>query len=218
MFIDDGGVLNDNERRALEWRRLLGEYLPPRLGGTPEAWSRANVGAFERSLARYMERAKPEHGFRGLEAWMRADRVEWLRDMCVQVGVALPPEAEAFAVATGAWVSEHVRADIPGAVEAVNRLAEGGFHLNMASGTISWELAPTLRGMGIRERFDRLYGPDLVDTAKNGPHYFEAILTDSRTDPRAAVVVDDSVDARAWASAAGLRSYASLSELTAALG
>jgi hypothetical protein len=38
VFLDDGGVLNDNERRAPEWRRLLGEFFAPRLGGTPEAW------------------------------------------------------------------------------------------------------------------------------------------------------------------------------------
>ncbi len=38
LFIDDGGVLNDNERRGAEWRRLIGEYLSPRLGGEPPAW------------------------------------------------------------------------------------------------------------------------------------------------------------------------------------
>jgi len=38
VFLDDGGVLNDNDRRAVEWRRLLGEFFAPRLGGTPEAW------------------------------------------------------------------------------------------------------------------------------------------------------------------------------------
>jgi hypothetical protein len=32
-FLDDGGVLNDNGRRGPEYRRLLGEYMPPRLGG-----------------------------------------------------------------------------------------------------------------------------------------------------------------------------------------
>jgi phosphoglycolate phosphatase-like HAD superfamily hydrolase len=114
------------------------------------------------------------------------------------------------------WVPEHVRSDIPGSIEAVHRLAGRGLTLHTASGGLSWELAPYLRGMGIRERFDRLYGPDLVDTTKNGPHYYAAILADSRTDPAAAAVVDDSADARAWASAVGLRPYSSLADLVAA--
>lgn len=42
VFVDDGGVLNDNHLRAPQWRRLLGEYLVPRLGGTPEASATAN--------------------------------------------------------------------------------------------------------------------------------------------------------------------------------
>ena len=42
LFIDDGGVLNDNERRGAEWRRLIGEYLSPRLGGEPPVWGEAN--------------------------------------------------------------------------------------------------------------------------------------------------------------------------------
>jgi FMN phosphatase YigB (HAD superfamily) len=215
VFIDDGGVLNDNERRGPEWRRLLGEYLPPRLGGTGDAWARANVAVFERSWARFLERMR-SGSYRGIDAWIRADRARWLIEMCEAVGVAPPPDPESFAVQTSTWVSERVRADIPGAIKAVHSLAERRLTLHMASGGLSWELAPYLRGMGIREQFDRLYGPDLVDATKNGPHYYEAILEDSRTDPSEAVVVDDSADARAWASAVGLRPYSSLADLLAA--
>jgi phosphoglycolate phosphatase-like HAD superfamily hydrolase len=216
VFIDDGGILNDNERRAPEWRRLLGEYLPPRLGGTAQAWAQSNIGAAERSWARYLKRVAPGNSFAGIEAWRRADLGEWLVDMCRQVGVAPPADPAAFAAETAMWVPEHVRSDIPGATRAVHRLAGRGLTLHMASGGLSWELAPYLRGMGIRERFDRLYGPDLVDTTKNGPHYYAAILADSRTYPAAAAVVDDSADARAWASAVGLRPYSSLADLVAA--
>jgi phosphoglycolate phosphatase-like HAD superfamily hydrolase len=217
VFIDDGGVLNDNERRAPQWRRLLGEYLPPRLGGTPESWAAANLPAFERSWARYLERVRTGPS-RGIEAWMRADRGAWLIDMCERVGVEPPTDAAAFAIATGAWVSERVRAAIPGAAETVHHLAGRGLELHTASGGLSWELEPYLRGMGIREHFDRLYGPDLVDATKSGPHYYEAILADSATDPATAVVVDDSVEARGWAASVGLRAFASLRDLSAEIG
>jgi len=217
VFIDDGGVLNDNERRAPEWRRLLGEYMPPRLGGTPDAWARANVGAFERSWARYLERMNDASTYRGIEAWIREDRARWLVDMCEQVGVAPPPDPAAFAIEAGRWVSERVRSAIPGAVDAVRWLAARGVRLHMASGGLSWELEPYLRGMGIRDHIDRLYGPDLVDVTKNGPRFYDAILADSGTDARSAAVAEDSADARRWAESRGIRAFRSLADLRAAL-
>ena len=57
LFIDDGGVMNDNARRAPQFARLVGKYMPPRLGGSPEAWAAANTevatGLFERHFAHF---------------------------------------------------------------------------------------------------------------------------------------------------------------------
>lgn len=217
VFIDDGGVLNDNERRAPQWRRLLGEYLSPRLGGTPEAWAASNVGAFERAWARYLAYLEGLGPRGGVEAWTRDDRGRWLADMCEQVGVSVPPDPVTYAIQASAWVSERVRADIPGAIDAVHDLAGRGLRLHMASGGLSWELEPYLRGMGIRQHFDRMYGPDLVDVAKNGPHFYEAVLADSATDPSTAAVVEDGPHVRDWAASVGLRTFASLADLRAAL-
>ena len=217
VFIDDGGVLNDNERRATQWRRLLGEYLVPRLGGTPEGWARANVGVFERSWARYLAQLDRAGDGPGVEAWIREDRRVWMIEMCEELGIPAPPEPGAFAIATASWVSERVRADIPGAIDAVRRLHERGLTLNMASGGLSWEIEPYLRGMGIRDRFDHLYGPDLVDRWKNGPHFYAAILADSGADPERSVVVEDNEQMRAAAGSVGLRTFASLAALHEAL-
>ena len=52
VFLDDGGVLNDNERRTAEWGRLIADYLSPRLGGTREAWAEANRDVFDRQWRR----------------------------------------------------------------------------------------------------------------------------------------------------------------------
>jgi FMN phosphatase YigB (HAD superfamily) len=218
VFIDDGGVLNDNAVRAPQWRRLLGEHLAPRLGGTPEAWAAANVGAFERAWARFVAQVDRAGTTGGVDAWTRDDRRRWLIDMCEKVGVAVPADPSAYAVEVGSWVSERVRAEIPGASDDVRALSARGLVLHTASGALSWELEPYLRGMGIRGHFDRLYGPDLVDRYKNGAHWYEALLADSRTDPTEAVVVDDGAAQRGWAEAVGLRTTASLRELIAALG
>ena len=46
LFLDDGGVLNDNSLRGPEWLRLIGEFMPARLGGTAEQWASANRVVF----------------------------------------------------------------------------------------------------------------------------------------------------------------------------
>lgn len=190
----------------------------PRLGGTPDAWAHANVGAFQRSRARFMARIAAAGESGGVDQWTTEERVRWLIDMCEQLGVAAPDDAGSSAVAASVWVSERVQAAMPGAVEAVRALARKGIVLHTASGGLSWELDPCLRGMGIREHFDRLYGPDLVDRYKNGPHYHAAILVDSGTDPVHAAVADDWAEARGWAGSLGMRSFGSLAELVTALG
>ena len=60
IFLDDGGVLNDNDRRAPQWQRLVGEFFVPRLGGTHQAWAEAN----RRTIASNLERMS-----RRLEDW-----------------------------------------------------------------------------------------------------------------------------------------------------
>jgi hypothetical protein len=42
IFLDDGGVMNDNDVRGKQWQQLVAEYLSPRLGGEPDKWSAAN--------------------------------------------------------------------------------------------------------------------------------------------------------------------------------
>ena len=206
-------MLSDNEARAAQWRRLLGQYLAPRLGGTPEDWAAANVGAFERSWKRYVEHVEGAGDARGIEGWIRRDRALWLADMCAQVGIAVPPDPSGYATRAGTWVAERVQADIPGAIATVKWLHARGLVLHTASGGLSWELEPYLRGMGILDRFDRLYGPDLVDTYKNGPHFYSALLTDARVAPETAAVVDDGAHVRAWAASLGIRTFGALSEL-----
>ena len=50
VFLDDGGVMNDNALRAPQWRRMVGEYLPSRLGGDAAAWAAANREVLEREM------------------------------------------------------------------------------------------------------------------------------------------------------------------------
>jgi len=53
LFVDKGGGLIDNNDLSPQWRRLIGEFLAPRLGGSPEAWEAANIPAFAQEVERW---------------------------------------------------------------------------------------------------------------------------------------------------------------------
>ena len=205
VFLDDGGVLNDNERRAVEWRRYVPEFFIPRLGGTADAWSEANRVVALESWHRYL--AHMAVATQGVEPYLREADRRWLRDMCSLVGVPgpLPDEIDDLVTAAQRYACERCRSAYPDVIGAVFLLAREGLALHTASGETSAQLAAYLRGMGVRDCFDRLYGTDLVDRFKCGPAYYAAIVADSGVDPHEAVVVDDSPEALGWAEACGLR-------------
>ena len=206
IFLDDGGVMNDNQRRGAAWRRLIPQFLVPRLGGEPRAWSDANVPVFTALLHDY-ERSlvgQPEADY---NVFLRGFRLGWLRGMCERVGVAPPADDECIALAAEAhaWITVRVDSALPGVAAAVRALHARGIPLHTASGEPSDELHGYLTGMGVRDCFRRLYGPDLVGVPKEGVPYYERAFADAGVDPRDAVVVDDFPGALRWAAEAGAR-------------
>ncbi|MEA2662923.1 MAG: hypothetical protein QOH08_2495 [Chloroflexota bacterium] len=197
--------MNDNELRGGEWRRLLGEFFVPRLGGTPEAWSEANRAVIDAWWPRFV--AHLQTATDGVGPWLRAEDRGWLLDMCARAGVPPPADGDVddLVQASHRYVGERCRSAFPDVGPALRSLAREGFALHTASGEDSAQLHSYLRGMGLRDLFGRLYGPDLVDRWKNGPAYYAAIVADCGIDPAEAVVVDDSPDALGWAAASGFR-------------
>jgi HAD superfamily hydrolase (TIGR01509 family) len=204
IFLDDGGVLNDNAVRAIQWQHLIGEFFVPVLGGDREAWARANYavisGIFEPSNWRARLRASPDY-----TAFTRRYRLDWLASMCELVGVPMPPEHEALVLAERAerWIVPQVDAAVPGATETVRLLHDSGYRLFTASGASSRDLDEYLRGMGARECFERLYGPDLIETFKEGPEFFARVFADAGVPAEDSLVVDDSPLALGWAAEVG---------------
>ena len=207
IFLDDGGVMNDNARRKPQWQRLVAEFLSPRLGGRPAAWAQANEVAFERLWQRYVEAGqRAGDGHLDYSAFWEPERERWLLDMCAHVDVAAPAGAacQQLAKDTEAYVIPRLRAAFPGAVDAIRELHAHGYALTTASGGSSLDLNGYLTGMGVRELFGaRLYGPDLVHSQKFGPQYYSLIFADAGVEPHTALVVDDSREAVQWAAQAG---------------
>jgi phosphoglycolate phosphatase-like HAD superfamily hydrolase len=206
IFLDDGGVMNDNLVRAPQWQVLLGEFLPPILGGTPEAWAEAN----HRYMTALFDPAQWEarlQTFTDYPSWDAAYHLEWINDMCAIVGVPPPPAEAAIELAHQAsdHVIPQVRSALPGATDAIFALHAAGHTLHTASGESSRELNGYLTGMGVRHCFGRLYGPDLINFQKMGPAYYARLLADCEVAPEAALIVDDSPKAAAWIAEAGAR-------------
>jgi HAD superfamily hydrolase (TIGR01509 family) len=208
IFLDDGGVLNDNEVRGAEWRRLIGEYLSPRLGGEPLQWAAANRVVFEDQWERFQTWSEI-HLLDDEYVDFFSDGTElvrWLREMCEHVGVPVPDEAADVAAATERYVQARIRSGYEDAAPGVHALSEAGYMLATASGEQSHELEMYLVALGIRDCFaGHLYGPDLVRAHKASPVYYERILADSGVSAVGALVVDDNTNAVAWAAQAGMR-------------
>lgn len=206
LFIDDGGVMNDNARRGPQFARLVGKYMPPRLGGSRDAWAAANTEV----AARLFERHFAHFGANPYASWHAfwdGYEFEWLQGMCSKVGATAPEDPVAFrrlARECDAYVTRRVRSALPSSVGAIRTLHRAGFTLLTASGEASWELDGYLTGMRVRAYFDgHLYGPDQVNTAKFSPAYYERIFAHCDVNPDDALVVDDSEQALNWAAELG---------------
>jgi phosphoglycolate phosphatase-like HAD superfamily hydrolase len=202
VFIDDGGVLSDNALRPSQYLTLIGEFMPPRLGGTAERWRAANLIAHPSAWNDIVPRL-PE--FSSHREFHRTYGLDWMRRMCDAAGVTLPPEDEAWELFRdlARHCTERVSSAAAGAVEAVLTLRQAGYTLYTASGTTSWELRGIVANMGLSDAFTELYGPDITDRVKYGPAFYEAIFAHAGVDPARALVVESDEECCAWAVEAG---------------
>ena len=204
LFLDDGGVMNDNVLRGEQWPHLVAAFFAPRLGGAPEAWSEANRRVIATTLepAAWQARLQSASDYRSFDYQYQVD---WLSSMCELVNVPIPDEGECYQLAAEATtaITLQVRAAFPGAADAIRTLYGRGYVLYTASGEPSYDLEGHLAGMEVQDCFQRLYGPDLIDTFKAGPAYYERIFADVGVDPARALVIDDNAQALAWARQAG---------------
>ena len=205
VFLDDGGVMNDNRLRGPQWQRLVGEFFSPRLGGDPGLWAEANARILEPVLDRFLQLVDAWNEDSSYREICVAYDLDWLRSMCSVVGVDPPAGTKAqldLADEASAWIMPKVRASFPGVRESILKLSRR-FQLFTASQGPSWELARTLEGMGVSTSFQRLYGPDLVNSPKVNPRYYELIFEDAGVDPQTCLVVDDSEEMLQHARSAG---------------
>jgi HAD superfamily hydrolase (TIGR01509 family) len=202
IFLDDGGVVTDKQRRAAQFERLVGGYFVPLLGKTEADWARAHRETVDRLADPQSMGMLIAADFVG---FYRAYQLRWVGGMCELLGLPTPPEEECLDLASRAlaWITRRIRAALPGAAEAIRLLHRQGYVLHTASGSCSLELSGYFEGVGVRHCFGHLYGADLINTFKAGPEYYEHLFADANLRPEESLVVDDSADALRWASQLG---------------
>jgi HAD superfamily hydrolase (TIGR01509 family) len=207
IFLDDGGVMNDNRLRGPQWQRLLGEFLPPILGGTPEGWAEANRAVAEALWQPETLEHRFGHTDLSFAEYERYYALEWTQGSCRYLGLPEPDEDFCLELIrrVSAYVTPKVRSAFPGAVEAIRELKAQGYTLHTASGEASYDLEGYLSGMEVRECFVGLYGPDLVDRIKESPQYHARVLQHTGLEPEEALFVDDSARHLDRAAALGAR-------------
>ncbi len=187
LFFDDGGVLNDNEKRGPKWRNLIVQWFVPRYGGEPQNWEDANVKALDMEMAAYREMAE-QRTIVNVEEFYNEHDHKWLETMSTHVGVDIPLEAREEAQR---WIIPQAHAAYDGIIDVVSQLGNRFGPLYIASNGKSSFMDLYLTGMGIREHFQTLYGPDLINRFKTHVSYFTRMFDDIGLEPSRAIIIED---------------------------
>jgi phosphoglycolate phosphatase-like HAD superfamily hydrolase len=221
LFIDDGGVLSDNARRAEQWPRLVGEFMSMRIGGDAAAWAASNRESHLTACA------MAEHLTGDFATWQLAYARAWFSEMGASVGIDPASDDETLLALyqdAHRYITPRVDAAIPGAPDAVRALHAAGYTLHTASGETSTELHGYTTALGIRDCFVQLFGPDLVDTFKNRREYHQRVFEVAGVDPANAIVFDNDHGPLEWIASLGAKAvrignggYPTLAAATSAL-
>jgi len=194
LFFDDGGVLNDNAIRGPQWRAYCGEFFHSKFGGDPEMWAKANLKAIT-SLT------DPNDAIWDISKEIINDyltfntkfKSEWVKRIFEAAGMPVPPKKDHERIfdATGKYVWPKVHSAIPGIIESIKILYSKGFVLYTSTALHSTEIKMILGALGIKQFFNGFYGPDLINTPKHRPEFFEEILNDAGVNPRRAIFIED---------------------------
>lgn len=198
VFLDVDGVILDPAPGDAEWMRLSGEVYAAEFGRDPVSWGRASQEHFGGVVAQ-LDRALTDPA-----EVERTVHIALLARLCAHFGLPEVDDERAFAIGRrqDARVAERLRAQFPGAAEAIRKLG-GRYALHTATGHESEHVDAVLRGFGVRALFGVLAGPDLVGVGKYRPGFYEAIFALAGVAPAEAVVVDDDPDALTDAAATG---------------
>jgi FMN phosphatase YigB (HAD superfamily) len=204
LFFDFDDTLSEHIPFNLQYVRGMGSALARIYGGDVEEWAAHAADMMVALEADYVARfrATPLGGYCEWLPGMLARAVEML---FAGMNLPRPEHPETVARLMRREALHSCDALFPGAREAVQTLHQQGYALHMASGNDADHLHAVLHGVGLTPYLDRLYGPDLIDCAKEGPEFYQRILADRNLAPQQALFIDNDPAAIGWAHRVGAR-------------
>lgn len=192
VFFDDGGVMNDNRIRGVQYQKLVGEYFTPKFGGEPYLWAEGNFNFVKEIMREYTEAICDSRDIDYKTYHMNFVK-RWIEEMFNYVGVELPAKSEYIQIYQEAieYITPNIRSSYPGVVDAIKKLKRFGFKLYTASGEDSLELKGYLQGMRVKDLFENFYGPDLINTHKTNDNFFKRVLDDVWFEPDRTIIIED---------------------------
>jgi len=202
VFVDDGGVLNDNRIRATEYEKHIGKFLGDHWGIDSTACARANRLTFANLWSKVNAKI---HTFNTYDDFIQEYYCDWTKEMRLQLGLLPVTSSEAFQTTRKAYVyaGSMCESAFPRLVDDISSIKSLGIRLYTASGTPSWELEAILMASKIQNYFEDIFGPDLIGEPKRSSEFYRRIFDSVGISPSSAVVIESDKDACAWASEAG---------------
>ncbi len=203
LLFDFDDTLSEQSVFVLQYVRGIGETLSPRFGGNAEDWTQAAVDMLQMLEAQYVARFCPDPT--GYNAWYDTMHPAAMALVFGGMGLTVPPDAEALSRETQRIALAQCDACFEGARDVVASLHAAGYTLHLASGNDSGHLCGAIAGAKLAPCFDRLFGPDLIDCAKEGPEYYARLFRALNISPADALVIDNDPNAIGWALTVGAR-------------
>lgn len=194
IFLDDGGVMNDNRLRGPKWQKLVGDFFIPRYGGTPEIWNEANIKALTYEIEK-MNQIIAEQPFYSYNKFSQEIRPTKIEIMFSHLGLEIPSKNECNRLIDEAWewIMPRAHAPFPDVIDSIKKLSKK-YNLYTASNEDSESLKKYLSGMGVLDCFaspEHIFGPDLIDQFKSHESYYEKIFEYVDIIPEQTIVVED---------------------------
>lgn len=201
LFFDFDDTLSEQIPFNLQYVRAIGSTLAPRFGGDTEAWAKCAIDMLKTLETQYIARFRDDPT--NYNDWFTTMHAQAMELVFSGMALPVPSNAEALSQETQRLALAQCSALFPGTQETVHALYAQGYTLHMASGNNSGHLRAALTGAGLDAYFDRLYGPDLIDCAKEGPEFYARLFRHVSIDPARALIIDNDPNAIAWAISTG---------------
>jgi FMN phosphatase YigB (HAD superfamily) len=191
IFLDDGGVINDNKLRGPQWWKLIAEFFIPRYGKTYEEWKEANLFFLDKEI-KYWDDILDKNELIDMPKFIEEYNVRWATIMFEYLEIPIPSREDCIKISIEAsdWIMPKVKSAFEGMNEVVRYLGKH-FDLFTSSGASYRTLTTFFKAQGIETSFKKILGSDTIGVFKSHPSYFDRLFSISGVNPKNSIVIDD---------------------------